>query len=59
MNDVNPKLFVSYSWTSLEHEKRIVELATELRENGIDVIIDKWDLKEGHDANAFMEKMVT
>jgi len=59
MNDVNPKLFVSYSWTSPEHEKRIVELATELRENGIDVIIDKWDLKEGHDANAFMEKMVT
>jgi hypothetical protein len=23
------------------------------------VILDKWDLKEGHDAVAFMEKMVT
>mgnify|MGYP002155005664 CR=1 FL=1 len=29
------------------------------RESGIDVIFDKWDLKEGHDANAFMEKIVT
>ena len=28
-------------------------------ESGVDVIFDKWDLKEGHDANAFMEKMVT
>ena len=26
---------------------------------GSDVILDKWDLKEGHDAHAFMEKMVT
>jgi len=25
----------------------------------VDVILDKWDLKEGHDAHAFMEKMVT
>jgi hypothetical protein len=23
------------------------------------VILDKWDLREGHDAVAFMEKMVT
>jgi hypothetical protein len=34
-------------------------LATELRESYVDVILDKWDLKEGHDTVAFMEKMVT
>lgn len=34
-------------------------LATELRESGVDVILDKWDLKEGHDAHAFMESMIT
>ncbi len=55
----NPKLFVSYSWTSPEHEKWVLHLATELRENGIDVALDKWDLREGQDADAFMEKMVT
>jgi hypothetical protein len=25
----------------------------------VDVTIDKWDLKEGHDAIKFMERMVT
>jgi hypothetical protein len=54
-----PKLFISYSWSSPEHEQWVVDLATELRESGVDVILDKWDLKEGHDAVAFMEQMVT
>lgn len=55
----NPKLFISYSWTNQDHETWVVQLATDLRESGIDVILDKWDLKEGHDANAFMERMVS
>lgn len=54
-----PKLFISYSWSSQEHEQWVVDLATELRESSVDVILDKWDLKEGHDAVAFMEQMVT
>lgn len=37
----------------------MLNLATEIRGSGVDVILDKWDLKEGHDAIAFMEKMVT
>lgn len=55
----NPNLFISYSWSSLEHEQWVLELATELAGNGVDVILDKWDLKEGQDAYAFMERMVT
>lgn len=54
-----PKVFVSYSRSNLEHEKWVLDLSTELRELGVDVILDKWDLKEGHDSNAFMERMVT
>jgi hypothetical protein len=54
-----PKLFISYSWTTPDHEMWVLNLATELRESGIEVILDKWDLREGHDAHAFMEKMVT
>lgn len=54
-----PKLFVSYSWSSPTHEQWVLDLATELRELEIDVILDKWDLKEGHDAISFMEQMVT
>lgn len=55
----NPKLFISYSWSSHDHELLVLRIATELAESGVHVILDKWDLKEGHDAYAFMEKMVT
>jgi hypothetical protein len=54
-----PKLFISYCWSSAEHQEWVLRLGTELRESGVDVILDKWDLKEGNDANAFMEKMVS
>lgn len=59
MSQDNPKLFISYCWSSPEHEQWVLNLATELREAGVNVIFDKWDLKEGHDALKFMEKMVT
>ena len=55
----SPKLFVSYSWSTPEHEQWVVDLATELVNNGVDVVLDKWALREGHDSIAFMEKMVT
>lgn len=53
-----PKLFVSYSWTSPEHEQWVLDLATELAGNGVEVLLDKWDLREGQDSIAFMERMV-
>ena len=37
----------------------VIQLATDLRTNGIDTILDKWHLREGQDAHAFMEQMVT
>lgn len=54
-----PRLFISYSWSNPQHEQWVVELANELVYSGIDVVLDKWDLREGHDAISFMEKMVT
>lgn len=56
---MNPKLFMSYSWTNQDHENWIINLASSLRDSGVDVILDKWELKEGNDSVAFMEKMVT
>ena len=44
-----PRVFVSYSWSSPAHENWVLQLATELRGEGIDVVLDKWDLKEGQD----------
>jgi hypothetical protein len=54
----HPKLFISYSWSNPDHEKMVLELAVNLTESGVEVILDKWDLKAGHDAYVFMEQMV-
>ena len=56
--DESPKIFVSYRWSSPEHEEWVLRLATSLRSSGIDVKLDKWHLKEGQDTLAFMESMV-
>lgn len=54
-----PKVFISYSWSGPEHEKFVLELATALRDHGVDAILDKWKLKPGQDKFVFMESMVT
>jgi len=53
------KVFISYSWTTPEHEAWINELASRLTIDGIEVKYDKWDLKPGQDKYSFMESMVT
>lgn len=50
-----PQVFISYSHDSLEHKQWVLELATRLRANGIDAILDQWDLKPGDDLPKFME----
>ncbi len=54
-----PRAFISYSWTSPEHVNKIINWAERLVGDGVDIVLDKWDLKEGHDKYAFMEQMVT
>ncbi|MBN3555489.1 TIR domain-containing protein [Fictibacillus nanhaiensis] len=53
------KVFISYSWTSIKHEDWVLELAQRLMSDGVEVVFDKWDLKEGQDIYVFMESMVT
>src|ERR1039457_7064826 len=54
-----PKVFISYSWTSPGHQERVRQWAERLVQDGIDVVLDVYDLKEGHDKYSFMERMVT
>lgn len=37
----------------------VMSFAQELTQNGVQVVIDKYDLLPGHDANAFMERLVS
>ena len=55
----DPKVFISYSWSSPSHERWVLDLAESLMASGIEVKLDKWDLRLGGDAVAFMESMVT
>lgn len=52
----NPLVFVSYSHDDDAHIEWVLKLSSDLRNHGIDVIIDKWDLKLGDDLRFFMER---
>jgi hypothetical protein len=54
-NTIIPKVFISYSHDTLEHKKWVLELAIRLRNNGIDAIIDQFELQPGADIPHFME----
>ena len=61
MNDPapHPVVFISYSHDTPEHKKWVGELGTRLMNNGVDVILDQWDLGLGDDAARFMTNGVT
>ena len=52
----HPKVFISYSHDSPEHRRWVSELGAKLRHNGIDAILDQWDLGPGDDVTQFMER---
>ena len=52
------KIFISYSWKPVSNKIMVTELAERLTNDGIHVILDDWDLKEGQDKYHFMEQMV-
>ena len=56
--DSHPKVFISYNWTTEEYKNRVLNLAIRLTNNGVDVILDQWNLKPGHDKYAFMEQSI-
>lgn len=54
-----PIVFISYSRESETHKNWVLRLATDLRANGIDVILDQWMLRVGENIGHFMETSVT
>ncbi|NQZ10946.1 MAG: toll/interleukin-1 receptor domain-containing protein [Algicola sp.] len=54
-----PKVFISYSHDTQQHKSWVLDLATRLRHNGIDAVIDQWELHPGDDLALFMEKHLT
>jgi hypothetical protein len=56
---MSPKVFISYSWSSPGHQATVKQWAERLMADGVDVVLDAYDLKEGDDKFAYMERMVT
>lgn len=55
----HPRVFISYAWGTEEYNEKVILFATDLKRDGIEVVFDRWQLKEGNDTYAFMEKSVT
>ncbi len=54
-----PTVFVSYSHESADHKNWVLRLASDLRKQGVDAILDVWDLKPGDDVARFMEHLAS
>jgi hypothetical protein len=54
-----PTVFISYSHDSDDHKEWVRQLASDLRERGVDALLDQWDLVLGQDVAAFMEGSIS
>jgi TIR domain len=54
-----PRVFFSYSHDSESHKDWVLTLATRLVANGVEVVLDQWDLTLGSDLPRFMEGGLT
>ena len=53
-----PKVFISYSWESKEHSDWVNSLADKLLADGIEAIIDNYDVSPGDRLPKFMESSI-
>jgi hypothetical protein len=54
----SPTVFISYSWDNEEHNQWILNLSTRLFDNGVQVILDRYELKPGSNMIHFMEQAI-
>lgn len=52
------KTFISYSWDNEDHKQWVKDLAQKLRSDGIEAILDEWELALGDQLTHFMEKKI-
>lgn len=51
-----PSVFISYSHDNDAHKEWVYELACNLVKNGVNTLLDQWDIQLGSNLIAFMEK---
>jgi hypothetical protein len=53
-----PRVFISYAWEARDHKQWIKELAVKLRLDGVELLLDQWELAPGDQVPEFMEKSI-
>jgi hypothetical protein len=54
-----PTCFISYAWGVPEHESWVLQLAKDLRNADIDVILDRWHSPPGSDLGRYIERITS
>ena len=54
----NSTAFISYSWDDESHKEWVRDLAARLRQDGVEAILDQWEIHPGDQTTAFMEAAV-
>jgi hypothetical protein len=57
-NEEVATVFISYSWDSEEHKKWVLELADRLVKEGVNVILDRYELRPGKSLPHFVETSI-
>jgi small GTP-binding protein len=54
-----PTCFISYAWGAPEHERWVLQLAKDLRNADIDVILDRWHSPPGSDLGRYIDRVLS
>jgi small GTP-binding protein len=54
-----PTCFISYAWGVVEHERWVLQLAKDLRNAGIDVLLDRWHSPPGSNLDLFIDRILS
>lgn len=55
---MNPSVFISYSWGNPKHQNWVRDFAARLRSDGVEAVLDQWELVLGDQLTHFMEKAI-
>jgi TIR domain len=55
----NMRVFISYKWEGLHHNRWVERLAGDLRARGIDALLDKWEVKLGQSFSDYMTEAIS
>ena len=57
--DERSTCFISYAWGVADHERWVLQLANDLQNSGVDVLLDRWHSTLGDDIGRFTDRIMS